>query len=227
MNGRPAIVAATLLALTAAPATAFAEEEVKDTPEDGFAREEAADLRDGHLLLAASGGVFAPSAPFTPAIPELGSLDVGGTAHLHIGYGLGRYLVPTLDVGFARLPALDTECGSCAATTIDAGLSLAFHLTQGFAFDPWISYGVAYRHTLLSLETTESDSQSGLDFMRLAIGADYYPVPVFGFGPYIETDVAFRGFSDPVFFAIFHAGLRVTFDPFRGGTSFAPGVASR
>jgi len=214
------ICAISLVLLASAPTLADERE-----PEDGIARPDAEDLRHGDLLLSVSGGVWAPSAPFTPAFQELGSLDVGGTAHGHLGFGLGRYLVLGIDGGFAMVPSTDTACAACGATSIDVGPSLAFHPTQGFALDPWVSYGMAYRHTIISLDSTSVNAHA-LDLMRLAIGADYYPVGLFGFGPYVEVDVGIRDFDAPVSYATVHAGLRVTIDPFQAGTSFTPGVAT-
>jgi hypothetical protein len=227
------IVALALL-LLASPAAADEEEEATESdspaeeldPDAGVARPDADDLRHGHLLLGVSGGVWVPSNPFTPDVDGLGSLDAGGTVHGRIGIGLGRYLALNLDGGFAHVPATNTlSCDSCGVTSIDVGPSLAFHLAQGFALDPWVSYGVSYRNSMLTLPTAD-DSISAFDFMRLALGADYYPTGVFGFGPYIETDVGVRDFDNTVFYAIFHAGLRLTLDPFQSGTSFTPGVAS-
>ncbi len=217
------------LALVAADAGAEdapADKKKEPPPEEGIARPEAEDLRHGHLLLGLSGGVWLPTAPFAPALDELGSLDVGGTAHAHLGIGLGRYLALGLDGGFAHLPSLDTACASCGATSIDAGASLAFHPMQGFAMDPWASVGMAYRHTFLHLEQLPSTSLAAWDFLRLGLGAEYRPVGLFGFGPYIEVDVSVREFAPAIFFAVFQAGLRVTFDPFQAGTSFTPGMAS-
>jgi hypothetical protein len=99
-------------------------------------------------------------------------------------------------------------------------------LTQGFAFDPWASVGAAYRHTFLTLEAQPETSYSAVDFLRLGLGGDYYPVSSFGFGPFIEIDVGAREFSVPIFYGVFQAGMRLTFDPFRAGTSFSPGLAT-
>ncbi len=213
-------------------ATAEAEPEDPDRP---VARPDAEDLRGGHWLFTVDGGVWAPSTGLyhedtsEPAVddPELGIIDAGGTLHGHIGWALNRYLVLSfIDGGFAYGPSLEADCTSCGIWSIDVGPSLEFHLTQGFAFDPWVSYGLGYRHTIVSLMST-SESVQGMDVAKLALGGDWYPSPMIGFGPYLEVDIGVRTSGEISGYGIFHAGLGVTFDPFGAGTSFTPGVASR
>jgi hypothetical protein len=199
-----------------------------DDPDRAVARPDAADLRHGHWLLSVDGGVWAPSMGIYPTIPEIGVIDAGGTLHGHVGVGLGRYLVLNVDGGFAYGPSTNsaTDCSSCGLWSIDVGPSLAFHLTQGFAFDPWVSYGLGYRHTILSLDSG-NEPVKAVDVAKLAIGGDWYPDPLFGLGPYIGTDIGVRTSGEVSGYGIFHAGLRLTFDPLGSGTSFTPGVAAR
>jgi hypothetical protein len=223
-----------LVLAMAAPATAeekspaaVEEKEKPFDPDAGFARPEAPDLRDGHILLSLSGGAWMPSKRLTPSIDELGVLDVGGTLRGHVGLGLGRYLVLQVDGGYAGVPSTGTSCEGCGATSLDFGATMLLHLTQGFAVDPWVGYGMAYRHTILTLDSAQEDrSLSGFDFTRLSLGGSFYPLPSLGFGPYLETDIGLRQFDDPVAYAAFHLGLRVTYDPMRTGMSFTPGVAA-
>lgn len=207
----------------AAPANADDEH----PPEDGVARPDAPDLLGGHFIITVDGGVWAPSSGLFPDIPELGEIDVGGTVHGHIGVGLNRYLVlDIVDGGFARAPSSRTTCESCGAWSIDIGASLVLRPTQGFALDPWVSYGVGYRHTILTLDTGD-EKVLAMDVAKLALGADWYPDPVFGLGPYLETDIGIVTSGEVKAFAVFHSGLRITFDPLRAGATAAPGTARR
>ncbi len=200
-----------------------------DDPDRPVARPEAADLRGGHWLLSVDGGLWAPSTGIYPTIPEIGIIDAGGTFHGHLGVGLNRYLVlNVVDGGFAYGPSTNsaTDCSSCGLWSIDVGPSLMFHLTQGFAFNPWVSYGLGYRHTILSLDSG-NEAVLAMDVAKLAIGGDWYPDPLFGFGPYVETDIGVRTSGQISGYGIFSAGMRLTFDPMGSGTSFTPGVAAR
>lgn len=195
-------------------------------PDEGIARPDADDLRSGHFLISVSGGAWIPSNPLFPAFAELGDPNAGGTAHLHLGIGLNRYMLLELAGGFAMAPSAVDTCDGCSATSIDAGGSFIFHPTQGFAFDPWIGYGVGYRHNILSLDTEDAPATSAFDFTKISLGGTYFPVPVFGFGPYLETDVGVRDFNDPTFYAAFQIGMRVTFDPLRSGVSASPAATT-
>ena len=115
------------------------------------------------------------------------------------------------------------------------GAAIAYHLAQGFAFDPWASFGVAYRHGFATYDgdavpetvTATDVDYSALDFTRIGLGGTFFPVSVFGFGPYLELDVGVRDFSDPVYYVAFHTGLQVTFDPLNAGTTAAPNLGAR
>ncbi len=176
------------------------------------------DLRAGHWLLSVSGGVWVPTTELVPALPGLGELGVGPTGHLQLGVGLSRHLVLRLEGGAAYA----TGDGDNSAISIDAGGALVYHLSQGFALDPWVGYGLGYRHTLLAL-SDDDRSVSAFDVARLSIGADFFPAASFGFGPYFEADIGIRG---SVSYGAVHTGLRISFDPMRAGTNLSPTAAS-
>jgi hypothetical protein len=194
-------------------------------PEDGLPKPDADDLRAGHWLIAAGGGVWVPSPSFTPGIPALGAFDAAGAVDLRLGVGLDRYVVLGVDGGYARL--VGASCDGCSANSFDVGASLSFFIAQGFAFEPWASYGVGYRHTSIALGGAPGHAFHALEVARLAIGGSYFPIASLGFGPYVGTDLGFRDFGAPVFYAAFDAGLRLTFDPVRIGTTLRPQVATR
>ncbi len=195
-----------------------AKVEAKDKPQPA-----AADLRYGHWLISARGGLWLPSAKLVPTGPGLDALRPGGDAGLRIGVGLSGWVVLFAEAGIGRAIG-GSSCFTCAATSVDAGLGVSAHLTQGFAVDPWLSYGAGYRHTFLTVDDVPGATAAAVpafDFTKLYLGLDYYPVPVFGFGPYLGTDVGVRSFASPVVYADFQLGVRVTFDPVRHGTKLA------
>jgi hypothetical protein len=217
----PPVLAAEDAAADGEPDKTESPEEID--PDEGIARPDAPDLRSGHIIVRAGGGLWVPSSPFAPAIDELGSLNVGGAFHGQLGVGLNRYLVLHGSGGMGVVSSSDTTCDGCGATTIHAAAGLEFHVNQGFAFDPWVSYGMGYRHTILGLAEQDNLSLKAFEFMRLSIGGDYFPTASFGLGPYMEVDVGVRQLGDPVYYAIFQTGLRLSFDPVAIGTSFTPG----
>src|SRR5690606_33238202 len=72
------------------------------------------------------------------------------------------------------------RCARCGASSFAGGPFLRYHLVQGTRFDPWASVAVALRH----LSTDELGDTSGLDWLRLELGADWYALSQIGFGPY-------------------------------------------
>jgi hypothetical protein len=129
-----------------------------------------------------------------------------------------------------------TTSSTCSGSTYELGLGLVYHPAQGIAVDPWISYGVAFRSTSLTIPAVlknvgvlagdaTSIQYKGIDVARFAIGGDFYPIPQLGFGPYVEADLGsylWRS-GDPTtgtiplgsIYAFFGIGIRVTLDPVR------------
>lgn len=205
---------------------AAAEAEQTFDPDEGIPRAPALDLRGGSWLFSLAGAVMVPSADLVPSAPGFGSLDVGGGIRGAIGYGISRHVLLRLDGGVGWLTGSEL-CEDCSALSVDVGASVVYHLAQALAFDPWISYGAAYRY---SASTMGDDTLTahGIDVARLSIGGDYYPVAAFGFGPFIETDIGLNVDPDPLGYVAFLAGLRFTLDPLRSGTQIEPtSVATR
>ena len=65
---------------------------------------------------------------------------------------------------------------------------VSYHLVQGVRFDPWASAGLGYRITKLSTPAANID-YSGIEWLRLQVGGDWYPFDKIGFGPYLELDM--------------------------------------
>ena len=219
-----------LVSLSVPASTALADETAAPTatpapatskPDGKSLRAEALreDLRFGHIFLSLGGGLWVPSASFVPSGIGLTAPGVGGDARLRLGLGLNGYLVGFAEGSFARAQG-QSGCTSCSATSLSAGVGVSAHLSQGFAVDPWISYGVAYRDTLLTVDKVPfavSDAPvHGIDFARVALGFEHAPVPWLGMGPYVGTDVGVRIFDGAVY-GDFVVGLRVVFDPKQAG----------
>lgn len=206
-------------------AQAPAEAERDIDPDEGVPRAPALDLRGGSWLFSVAGAVMVPSADLVPSAPGFGSLTVGGGVRGAIGFGISRHVLLRLDGGAGWLTGSEL-CEDCSALSVDVGAGLVYHLAQAIAFDPWISYGAAYRYSASSMGD-DTLTAHGIDVARLSIGGDYYPVAAFGFGPFIETDIGLNVDPDPLGYVAFLAGLRFTLDPLRAGTQIEPTSIAR
>jgi hypothetical protein len=170
----------------------------------------------------------------------------GGAFGGALGYGLGRYGTVEVFGDYAVLGA-GSGCRDCSASTYALGLSLTYHLAQGIAFDPSLSFGVAYR--ALAIEAGDEPlapqlggggdaTFRGIDVARLRLGGTFFPVQSLGFGPFLGLDVGtfFRRPQPvdvpggPSVHVMFHVGARIVFDPFQavglGQPATAPTPAS-
>jgi hypothetical protein len=216
-----------------------------DEADIGKERPAAPDTRTGHLYLQPRLGVVGPAgklaaAPVTSPNAGTPTSQLAGT-----GTGIGA----TLGVGITRHAVLEavaqytifgapTACTDCKGSSIDFGLGLSYHLAQGVAIDPWIAYGVGLRFATFHAQPTSAtggptglravdQAFRGFDVARIALGADFYPIPILGLGPFFEADVG-TAFSraranpsgldpalGPAVYAFFQVGLRIAFDPFQ------------
>lgn len=115
------------------------------------------------------------------------------------------------------------DCASCQARTLGGGLGLAYHLLEGVPFDPWFSAGAGLRRSQLTLPVgagTTKYTYTGLDALRISLGADYYPVSFVGIGPYVEfalgryLDRSPGPLDDGGTYGTLGFGLRLVLNPF-------------
>jgi hypothetical protein len=227
----------------AAPGVAFAQDTSQLPPvpsmdeqeREGTPRPAAPDDRTGHVYIRAASGLLLP-AGFVREDASLSSvalygLGVGGS----LGVGISRYAEIDL-TGIYGLFAAPSDCTDCSSDSVSGSLGFSYHLAQGLALDPWIRLGAGYRTAQLDVTNPSSSTPTpgryhGIDFLQISLGATYFPVPGFGFGPYAEADVGTmidRPSPDPGsgrVYAVFHLGLRLEIDPVRwadGGDAKTP-----
>ncbi len=208
----------------------------------GPARPAAPDQRTGHLYIdgkvAVSGLTGSVDTDVAAKTLAGTGLTTGGT----LGIGISRYVVLQA-FGEATFFSSPGGCNiGCSGKSWAAGLGLRFHPVQGLAFDPWGSFGVGYRYATFRAQDPSADIDfshptasdfktqvfQGIDIARLSFGGDFYPTPVFGFGAFVEGDfgtflsrakpllmLPADATSVPTPYALFQAGVRITFDPFR------------
>lgn len=192
--------------------------------DDGEKKPAADDLRSGHLYFRAESGLDVPfgQVQANAAISDATQfgLAVGGS----LGIGLSRYA--ELDVS-GSYSLMKGECATCSASTIAASLGLDYHLLQGAALDPWIRFGVGYRTNEFSYAATDqtrfrdfpAGRYHGIDIARFTLGATYFPVQGFGFGPYLTTGIGTMVAGPEALdgrrpYGFFGLGLRIEIDPF-------------
>jgi hypothetical protein len=244
-----AVAGVALITLPAAPAQAAEPQQTSFPPpeeDNGTARPAAPDTRTGHVYIAASVGAVGPVGSVGPSVATQSIAGVGYDVGGMLGVGIGRYGAVQIFGGRSVFssPAGCTTVG-CGGSSFVVGAGITYHLVQGIAFDPWGSFGMAYRGSLFQVVAPQNvvvDGQAyaanhlapqnyqGLDVARIAFGGDYYPVPWFGFGPFVEVDVGTNlhrpaplvtlppnVIEGPRTYGFFQVGFRIAFDPMRHG----------
>ncbi|WP_437683171.1 hypothetical protein [Sorangium sp. So ce131] len=198
-------------------------------PEAGAKRPAGPDERTGHVLIQGRLGYAQPFGSLATDQPASRVVSGGLAFGAQAGIGLSRVTVLEASGSYALLPAA-TGCSDCSGRSLDLGLGFVYHLAQGIAFDPWISYGVGYRRASFTwsegtfARPAASDAVfHGLDVARIALGGDFYPVPSFGFGLFAELDAGTYlsrpdGSSGAAAYGFFQVGVRLALDPVPRGT---------
>lgn len=174
----------------------------------------ARDLLGGHFVIGGAGALVAPFARIDDETASNDVLGIGPAFALDLGAGVSRSLLVGVYAQLAFYSSPDA-CDDCSGTNVAAGAFVRYHLVQGVRFDPWISAGIGYRG--LTVENADSDiGYSGIDWLRLQVGGDWYPLAVLGFGPFVELDLGTyfntRRGTDPSLYVNLLAGLRVVLD---------------
>jgi hypothetical protein len=212
----PHLALATLLlaargALAQAPALPPPESEEDDTSP---LIAPAADTLGGHLVLALSPAVAVPGGSFDRSQPAArlgpgwgGGADIGFGINRAVALGVyGQYFVHQRGSGPTRV----------TASEFTVGPFVRYHVVQGLRFDPWVLVGAGY-HAATVTERGVKQKFSGLQWLRFAVGGDYYLFSGLAFGPFVELDLGSflehpaKNTPATVHFA-FLAGLRFTFD---------------
>jgi hypothetical protein len=156
-----------------------------------------------------------PFGKLAPDLPQSDLLSPGPGIVAEIGFGLSRTVALGAWGQMLRLSGSD-DCTRCSATSLAGGLFVRYHLVQGVRFDPWMSAGAGYRMTTLD-DGLADQSYSGIDWLRFAVGGDWYAFRYLGFGPFLELDVTSYlsrpdERNDLPFALSFLVGARITLD---------------
>jgi hypothetical protein len=157
----------------------------------------ASDTLGGHFVLGANIGFVAPWGDLDDGT-SASDLATGTGFGLDLGYGLSRSVVVGLWGQYATHPK-SVDCGTdpdrdagCTASTYAVGPFVRYHIVQGTRFDPWMLAGLGYRGMSVK-SASGTGNYAGVEWLRLALGGDYYPFGSFGFVPIVELDVGVFG----------------------------------
>jgi uncharacterized protein involved in copper resistance len=175
---------------TAAEDTADNDDDDDDTPDVGTAPAlipPAVDTLGGHFSVAGSAGLAVPFGELQQNAAASHLMGVGWGFGAELGYGVSRSVVIGA-WGQALSLGAGSSCSGCKTTSFAAGPFVRYHLVQGTRFDPWMSAGLGFRSTKIAGAPGGDLSYSGLEWLRLRVGGDWYAFSNFGFGPYMELD---------------------------------------
>ena len=153
----------------------------------------AKDLLGGHVMVGASVGPSWALGKLGSDLAAVRGLGTGIGFGLDLSIGLSRNVALGVWGSFARYGNGD-ECGTCDGQAFAVGPFLRYHLSQGLRFDPWLSLGAGYRQLQFQPDGVVIDKPpalpsaqakfSGVQWLRLELGADYYVWSGLGLGPY-------------------------------------------
>lgn len=172
----------------------------------------ARDTVGGHIAVGAMAGLVLPFGNFRGDLPQTDRLGPGLALGGDITYGVSRTVMLGA-YGEVAMPAPSGTWSGTSVSTVAAGGLVRYHLVQGVRFDPWVAAGIGFRRT-----SNGTASYTGVDWLRLQMGGDWYATSQLGFGPILELALGtFTGASGDsldtkAVNAHFVLGGRVVFD---------------
>ena len=143
----------------------------------------ANDLLGKHVIVGASVGPVWTLGKLASDVAAVRSLSTGVAVHADAGFGVSRSVTLGAWGSFASYGDGDA-CNACSGKSFAVGPYVRYHLSQGFRFDPWILAGAGYRQVSYDDSLGAKQKFSGVEWLRLELGADYYVFSGFGVGPY-------------------------------------------
>ena len=170
---------------------------------------DASDLLRGHLVLGAALGAKWPFGSLNDTSTQRSVLGPGLALNLDLGIGVGRNLLLGAWGEFDSFSA-PPRCSVCSAKSFAGGPLLRYHPVQGARFDPWGVLAMGARQTDVDNGSGKTHRYSGIEFLRLVLGTDWYASSKFALGPYVELN--FGTYSDGTIHTDLGTGLRFTLD---------------
>lgn len=156
--------------------------------------------------------------PFGSSAKDVGTrtrAGWGGGAALDLAYGVDRFVALG---AYAEMNWLgdSAKCVDCSGTVLGSGAFVRYHVSQGLRIDPWVSYGVGFLG-FGGEDQGDVSTYSGVEWMRLQVGASWYLAPSLLVGPVLALTAAHmveRPDLEEVGGPLMRAtlGLRIAFD---------------
>jgi hypothetical protein len=143
----------------------------------------AKDLLGSHVLLGAAVGPVWSLGHLGSDAAVSHQLGTGLGLRADAGLGLSRSVVLGVWGTFASYTDGD-RCQSCSGKAFAVGPYLRYQLSQGLRFDPWLTLGGGYHQVSFNDQSGARQQFSGVEWLHLELGADYYLFSGLGFGPY-------------------------------------------
>jgi len=143
----------------------------------------ANDLLGAHVLVGAAVGPAWSLGSLGSNVATARGLGTGIGVGVDAGFGLSRNVVVGAWGNFVGYGNGDA-CSSCAGRSLAVGPFVRYHLLQGLRFDPWLSLGAGYRRINFENDAGSRQKFSGVEWLNLQLGGDYYVLSGLGFGPY-------------------------------------------
>lgn len=185
-----------LIFAAAPPGPAFAEQPPPATAPENAEKEERApelvpfrrDAIGGHFQVGLTGLVTFPFGSTSKDVGARTRAGWGGGGAIDLTYGVDRYVALG---AYAEMGALgeSRKCQACTGTFLGSGAFVRYHVSQGLRLDPWVSYGLGFTG-FGGKDGDEVSHYSGVEWMRLGVGADWYLSPGLLIGPVFGLSAA-------------------------------------
>jgi hypothetical protein len=143
----------------------------------------ASDLLGSHVLVGAAIGPAWSLGKLGSSVAAVRGLGTGLGFRADAGFGVSRSVVLGVWGSYATYAQGDA-CSDCAGRAFGVGPFVRYQLSQGLRFDPWLTLGGGYRSVSFDDKAGSQQKFSGLEWLHFELGADYYALSGFGFGPY-------------------------------------------
>lgn len=144
----------------------------------------APDLLGSHVLVGAAVGPTWSLGKLGTETAAVRGLGTGLGFRADAGFGLSRSVAVGIWGGFSTFADGD-RCGSyCGGKGFAVGPFVRYHLSQGLRFDPWLTLGAGFHQVAFEDATGARQRFSGIEWLHLELGADYYMFSGVGVGPY-------------------------------------------
>ncbi len=143
----------------------------------------AQDLLGKHVLVGAAVGPVWSLGRLDSETKARRAFGAGLGFRADAGFGLSRVISVGAWGSYARYSD-GSRCADCAGRAFAVGPFVRYHLSQGLRFAPWLTAAAGYRQVSFVDDLRVKQKYSGVEWLRLELGADYYVLSGFGLGPY-------------------------------------------